>query len=507
MSTPQDSAVSMNCGALAAQIQKPIARHLPTVAILLLLSIFVLYVSDTPHTAAYAWIAVGIFIPLAAWCRLRHPGLPLIGLLSLQTLAVFATPIITRNPTLASYSTADLSGAGFEIFIFCVALVFGWRMAFSTDHSPGKPRHYHTLAVIDPNRPETLCKAGLVLLALGAAYQFAFVTGWLDAVKLIIPGGIFSVIRTLFEAAALAGCLVGAYAAGTGAMPRGQQSTFWLLLIAYFLLRCSTILLSSVAGVVTATSVGYFLGARRPPWLFLTLVIAALAFLNLSKFEMRAKYWNESGFSPGVAALDMPGYFAEWGVYSFNIITFNRTISVEDEATGQRLTDRLDNLQNLLFAQSAIKHRNLPLLGGDTYLIIPKLLIPRLFWPEKPTSHEGQIMLNVHFGRQTLEATKGTFVAWGLLAEAYGNFGSIWGPLVCGALLGLSIGALERWIRPYPITSLQSFFFLIIAVNFSLSFEMVASVWVTSVFQMVIAVLVSLMPIAKLRRFKTASAA
>lgn len=51
-------------------------------------------------------------------------------------------------------------------------------------------------------------------------------------------------------------------------------------------------------------------------------------------------------------------------------------------------------------------------------------------------------------------------------------------------------------MRPYPITSLEAFFLLILAVHFSLSFEMVASVWITSVFQMVIALLVCVTPFA-----------
>ena len=137
---------------------------------------------------------------------------------------------------------------------------------------------------------------------------------------------------------------------------------------------------------------------------------------------------------------------------------------------------------------------------------MPKLLIPRILWPQKPRSHEGQVLLNVHFGRQRLQDTFTTYIAWGLLAEAYANFGAVWGALICGAVLGGVAGRIEGWVRHFPLTSLQTFFFLIIAVNFGLSFEMVASVWITSVFQMVMALLICVVPFAERRRLAPPSA-
>lgn len=493
------------CADLGIQVQQTIRRRIGTVAGVCLIAVLVAGVYGLPHTGALAWIIGGSLVPIMAWSKLRHPGLPLVCLISLQTIAIFATPIISQNPSLENYPASDLFWAGFEVCVFSLAIALGWRLAFGLDLPATPPRHYHGLSFIDPTKPRTLCRASLILLGLGTAFQFTQATGVVDLANGILPAGVFPVVRTFFEAAALAGALIGAYASGNDMMLRGEKRGFWALLVFYFLLRAASILLSTVAGIVTAATVGYFLGAKRPPWLFLTLTILGLSFLNLSKFEMRAKYWNEYGYLERIPPVELPGFFGEWALYSLNIITFNRNITAEEEAVGQRLTDRLDNLQNLLFVQSAITHRDHPPLLGETYALIPQLFIPRFLWPDKPIAHEGQVMLNVHFGRQRKEDTVRTFVAWGLLAEAYGNFGSVWGPLFCGLFLGAGIGGMERLIRPYPVASLQAFFFLIIAVNFSLSFEMVAGVWITSVFQMIVALLVSVIPFSRACRLPPAA--
>lgn len=499
MSIESEKLTNQSCGELARQIQRPIVRRLALVFGLVAIALILLALYEAPHSEALAWIVCGSFIPVLAWCRLRNPGLPLVALVALQALAVFATPIIINNPGLATYTDGDIRRAGIEVFLFCCALAAGWRIAFGVDRPAPEKRRHWGLSVIRIDKPDTLFRSAVILIGASALYQIALTVGVLDPLLGGLPGGLFSIIRTLFDATALAGGLIGGFAIGGGMIPRSGRMLFWFFFALLLVGKFASILLSSTMGVIAATSLGYLLGARRPPWVFIAVIACVLSFLNLSKFEMRAKYWSEAGYSQGVALFDLPGYFAEWSTYSLNILTFNRSISAQDEAEGQRMTDRLNNMQNLLFAQSAIQDRDLPLLRGETYLLVPKLLIPRFLWPEKPRTHEGQVLLNVHFGRQRLDDTYITYIAWGLLAEAYGNYGAIWGAIICGLVIGVAAGGLERWIRPYPVTSLEAFFFLIMTLNFSLSFEMVASVWITSVFQMLVAMLCAVAPFAQRR--------
>ena len=122
------------------------------------------------------------------------------------------------------------------------------------------------------------------------------------------------------------------------------------------------------------------------------------------------------------------------------------------------------------------------------------MLIPRIFWPEKPRTHEGQILLNVHFGRQELDSTFQTYIAWGLLAEAYGNFGAILGNLVLGVFLGICCAWLENFTARKLLLSLEGFISFTLLLGIMGSFEMVASVLVTSTFQSVMVLAAASIP-------------
>jgi hypothetical protein len=493
---------TLSCEQLARLVQEPLRRRLGLVVGLIVVAILLLIAMDLPNADALGLIVAGCGLPLVLWLRQRNPGLPLLVLVALQTLAIFGTPILTRNPNLDGYPEGEIFTASREIFLFCLALCLGWGLARPGNNAARGPRFCWLLKFIRAEKPETMQRGALILVSVPVLFLLAQNEGWLDFVFRSLPPGSYPLFRTLSDAATIAGCLIGGYAFGSRTMSGRGAVVFWLLQAALFLLNSASILLSSNAGMIAATSLGLFLGARRPPWIYLAVTLSALSLLNLGKFEMRAEYWNEFGHSRRLSVSDYPAYYSEWVGRSFNLAGDKGGATDRPEA-GQRLTDRLDNLQNLLFAQEAVEHRNLSLLNGATYSVIPQLLIPRIFWPDKPRSHEGQVMLNVHFGRQRLEDTFTTYVAWGLLAEAYANFGPLFGALLCGSVLGLAVGALERWIKPYPITSLQTFFFLIVSVNLLLSFEMVASVWITSVFQMLVALLVAVVPLAEKRRIES----
>ena len=489
--------LNLRCGELAARIQHSLWQQFNLLVIGLVIVLASLWIFDFPNIGALIMILIGSLAPIVAWIRAKQPGLPLVALVGLQTLFVFATPIATQNPTLARYTSAEVFSAGVEVCVFGLGLVIAWQIAMSRHAQNDKSRSYTTLNFIQLDRPAMLSKLGLTLLGSSTLYQLLLSFETIYQIYDSLPQGIGPIIRTVFDGAALAGCLIGSYAVGAGAMKHAQAAGFWALVTILCLLKISSLLLSGAAPVIAGVCLGYVIGAHRLPTAFVVATTLVMGFLNLSKFEMRAKHWNEYGQTTGVNLIDMPDRFAQWLQMSVDVLNHNHTATYEEEQRGQQLTDRLNNLQNLLYAQGAIEHGGCPLLLGDTYTLIPKLLIPRVLWPQKPRTHEGQVILNVHFGRQSLDATFTTYVAWGLLAEAYGNFGSIWGPLLCGLFLGAVAGIVERWIRPYPITSLEAFLFLIIAANFSLSFEMVASVWVTSVFQMIVALILCVLPFAR----------
>ncbi len=224
---------------------------------------------------------------------------------------------------------------------------------------------------------------------------------------------------------------------------------------------------------------------------------------------MRERYWgNDYEPATQVTIARLPEYYAEWLQVSFNAVLENNLNKPTEpgDATSQgnknqTLLDRIDNLQNLLFVIDAIDVGHIKPLHGATYALIPPLLVPRVFWPDKPRSHEGQVLLNVHFGRQDLDSTFATYIAWGLLPEAYGNFGAFSGSIILGTFLGFLFAWIEKYTARKLVMSVEGFLSLSLLMNLMNSFEMVASVLVTSTFQSFMIIVAASMPFrAKVRQ-------
>jgi hypothetical protein len=250
---------------------------------------------------------------------------------------------------------------------------------------------------------------------------------------------------------------------------------------------------------VSSVLIGLFWSSGRMPWRYLIVVVSILSFLNLGKFTMREQYWTPEGDQPQVTLSQMPRHYAEWIEASYEALAPTAPGSLmrggrEKRPKAQSLLERVNNLQNLLFVIDAVDAGHIAPLHGATYTLIPPLLMPRILWPEKPRAHEGQILLNVHFGRQELDSTFQTYIAWGLLAEAYGNFGSLAGNAFLGLFLGFCCAWLENFTARKLLLSLEGFIAFTLLLAIMGSFEMVASVLVTSVFQSVIVLIGASLP-------------
>jgi hypothetical protein len=448
-------------------------------------------IQDTPGLIGFAAILGGALLPMLVWLRHPRPGIPITALMAVQTIFVYGLPIVLKNKALVTYSAGEINRAGLEIGLFGAAMAGGWLLSY---HPPRKrARHFYGIGLTLRDGTARLAKWSLILLGLGFGFTFANSAGLLISLFETLPQGSYSLVRAIAEAATVGGTLLGAYCYASDLFKGGQRLAFWLMFWFTFVLQIAGFLLSGAIGITSAVLVGLYFGRRNVPWLLFIVIFAIFSFFNLSKFEMRAKYWDETGEYNPKSLSDIPPVFAEWADTSIAIMTGEQRDDGFD-LQKQRLSDRINNLSILLYVQAEITQGGAHPLNGETYSLIPKLLIPRILWPDKPRSHEGQVLLNVHFGRQTVEQTLVTYIAWGLLAEAYGNFGPIWGALLCGLALGLALGWVEAAVRPYPLASLQAFLILILAVQTVTSFEMVASVWVTSMFQALISIIIGLSP-------------
>jgi len=95
-------------------------------------------------------------------------------------------------------------------------------------------------------------------------------------------------------------------------------------------------------------------------------------------------------------------------------------------------------------------------------------------------------LLNVSAGIQTAEDAQKTSIGWGILTEAYFNFGYI-GVTGIGLLFGLFCGFIQRWTIGAQLFSLPCFIALSVLMQL-ITVELEVAGAVTAIFQSVVAV-------------------
>ncbi len=467
------------------------AFRLAAKILVLLMVVGVIVLSGKKETWILAFLLMGLptIVIVLGWSKGAVRGFPLLPILAIQHMVIYTTPLLAASVATQRVLDGVITKSGSCILIFLLCLYGGWAWAFDVKrHRRGSSWNLGLAEGSDAHSRMIGVAFGLLLGAI--TFQVGMRTGFIWN---MIPNsliGAVSILRSGAAAASMLGALIGAMMIGRG-MNSGQIVFFWFLVAFSAVLLIADVLLSAASGLVGAVAMGLLFGSGRVPWKFLLVAFAILGFLNQGKFVMRNKYWSNEGFDRAkVRTIDQfPAFFAEWASASSKYLFDERQGAVGNATVekGQSILDRVNNLQNLTYILEAYATGRYSQLDGETYLLIPALLIPRVIWPNKPRTHQGQILLNLHFGRQdSLEATQGTYVAWGLVPEAVGNYGWFVGPMSVGLVLGFLIGRLESWTVRLRLFSVEGIVTMVVMVIISLSYEMVASVLVTSLFQAIV---------------------
>jgi len=439
-------------------------------------------------------ITVPALVGTYFWSRSKSLGIPLLPLFLMQQAIVYGTPLVAGNPELEHVAEDTLSIASWSIGLFLICCGVSWAVTKRIGTS--RPSKWNLSFTEGSGTLQRYFSLSLLLLSFAAIFRVSVQTG---VIFDILSGGLyglFPIIRTFGDAATMLGALLGGLIVG-GQKRFPRRWMFWFLIVTIFIFSVASLLISSATGLVLATTIGLALGKRRIPWLFLIITLAVVAFLNEGKFVMREKYWNPDTEVVPVSIAGLPEYYAEWATASAGYLFGKKNpnddlADLEEDEEGQSLGDRVNNLQNMTYVVEAVDQWQIPVLGGETYLLIPRLLIPRLFWPDKPRAHDGQILLNLHFLRQSnVEATETTYIAWGLLPEAVGNFGIWLGPIFFGLVVGGIVGWVERISLRKRVFSIEGMLLCALLLQTAASYEMVASIFLTSTFQLFIVVIVN----------------
>lgn len=215
--------------------------------------------------------------------------------------------------------------------------------------------------------------------------------------------------------------------------------------------------------LMLAALMAYTLGRRRLPVLPLLFCGLVLAFLNLGKGEYRDAYWAE-GMNYSEQTVGLVEGYSTWLQASWHELTQRHTAGDDDDS--RQLLYRASMVQVLATAMQTVPSEK-PFLDGETYLMLPELLVPRIFWPEKPRGTIPTERMGIYIGIQSEENADYTGVSVGPLAEGWLNFGWV-GVVGAGAFFAIFFGLparLSRALTPIQVGWLLASIFLVYSTD------------------------------------------
>lgn len=390
---------------------------------------------------AYLCVTVPVLIPVFLWMNYGAFGIPVLPVVAILYYLYYAMPLVIGD-TLEIYKTSELIWAALSVGLFLVAAsLAAWPFlgAARRRAGPGPANGATRIArSIEQRSLRNMALADdlyrLIFLGLAAGVVFNAVAA---AGKLGLLGNLTGALRACVSPLTYVACYLTGYARGAGLLA-GQR---WLFACSAFLaltvLSMSNLFLVGGAMNIAAIMLGYILATKRLPWFGLTMIFVVLSILNAGKYSVREAYWARDTQSVQNASLtQLPGMLADWFVEGIS------NIGSAAATRGPSLLERTSLLHMVLAVQEATP-ATIPFLEGETYTMLPQMLVPRFVDPEKIESQAVLNLLSVRYGRESAENTGKTTIGWGMVAEAYANFGNF-GVITVGALFGLLCGFLMR---------------------------------------------------------------
>lgn len=294
-------------------------------------------------------------------------------------------------------------------------------------------------------------------------------------------GGAYQAVRSIANGVGIVSTLVLFRLIGEGTLRGAARLAVYGLLLVITAVNLSTLFLVTTLKWLVPAIMGYAVGKGAVPWRLSLLVIAGILFLTAGKSATREVYWAKyAGPTQGFGAVYQR--LSDWSDNSMSAFAGKR------QTKSQRLTKRL-NLTTMFGVIVHTSPERKPFLGGETYMSLVYLWIPRFVWPDKPSGQEATERLGLYYGIHTKESLKKTSIGLGVLGEAYANFG-IAGVMVLSLLFGWLLAHANNYARNVPTLSMRGFMVAPFMVT-ALAMEHAMGTIVVPLLHMVIAVLVS----------------
>lgn len=468
---------------LADQCGRFLEKSFYLVALLIfLIIVWRLELQEPMLVFAAAGLTILALLPSYLFATRRVYGPPIVPVLCIAELLWFIFPIFSHHHTIQMYSEPALLRAMFSEALFLGPLIFIWYRL-----TRAWPRKFpKKILLIRPSIQRISEKGQLWLLPLGlaTAYLVAEAAWWLPLLYMYMPAGVPTMLRAGAYVTATVSLFFLGISMGAGQLSLFGRLAFFAMFTLSFLAQASGLILNSTVVIVISACAGYSLGSGKLPWRLLIILACIFNVLHYGKAEMRLRYWPSFLGTPrAVSPGDYFEYYQEWARLGWEDFMAPEIPGLQRDSADS-LLDRASIVQMLLLAQDRAPSQ-LPYLGGATLEGLPYQFIPRLFWPQKPRPHEGQALLSVYFGRQDYASTWTTYIAWGLLAEFYANFGYP-GCLLLGGAMGLLLGGVSYLAIGMPLGSFRGLVSVLMMLSAFTASQSTAAVYLSSTYQMIL---------------------
>lgn len=406
-------------------------------------------------------------LPSLLWAKRGRASLPVFETLMLTTANAYAFPLLTGHQELLGYIPEDVTSAALAVIVFQIAAIATYE--FTRGKAWDAAFWREEIITQDLGRWLT---AGLIL---NTAYVIVSTfTTW-------VPPSAESVLRAVFFGVGILCTFITSRRLGSGLLRPGESTFFVLNVLVQCIVMMATLFLVGAVSLLLLALVGYVSSSGKIPVVVAGLSLLALAVLHNGKAAMRAKYWENERLRPTIAQL--PDFYSEWIHYGVDF--------KQDEETGSKMTRKLierTSLFQMVCLVVSTTPVQQPYLDGDTYKDIPAQFVPRLLWAEKPLGHVSNSKLSVYYGLQSEEGTQTTTIGFGMVAEAWANFGFL-GVAGVGSLLGLAFKKVQCWASESPLFSYGGLI-VVILLAWSFQVEFTLSIWLASFYQACLAAIV-----------------
>ena len=432
---------------------------------------------------AFLIILAGM-LPSYLWIRGKVRGLPLFPACALTYIWSFALPLVSDQRLITLFPGWNQLMASLSVTGFLLIGTLAW---YYVGRRPSRVPQICWMLDEGKSAPWLL-----IALAICVVWLVASAAGWIK-----LTGGVLSVIRGILLPIEALASFVLSYRLGRGKLTGPTKAIFFVLMLVALIATLPALLLFYSMSISALAMIAYMAGSKRLPWRVGLVALIVFGFLHIGKAVMRERYWHE-GEQESVSPLHYPAFIAEWSAASWDILQHGE----DDDSRGDSLLERASLMHWLLYFEASSPN-TIPFLDGASYAIIPRLLVPRVLDPDKPLSTEGITIVGVHYGIITREDADVVTIGFGLLNEAFANFGyrGIGGLAI---VLGAFYGQVSRWSRGVPVLSLRGLFAISIA-NYAIQTEYSASFYATSFLQSTGVLLIVAILFMRAQRFSSAN--